>query len=256
MGAKNSASLVTSWLLCFSTSNHCDMTMVPWWTFSSMLTMLSPHSIKPSSTQTSSVHIHTSYWTSFLSCSQPFGTDFRPSNWEVVCQVLEHLSTQQFHDNSLQIKNWHFLDKLPRNRSLSGCTGTYHFTRAQWDALNSAMVDAGGTALPTPYYIYVDVEIYVDIFLVVNFEQFIAATIKAIYIFLGASDLTQFQDPISFDKLTNMTLASSKKFSDILLTPNAWQSPHSLNSYRMHWLLSPLHGDPTRRVSLCMKEKH
>jgi hypothetical protein len=38
----------------------------------------------------------------FLSCGQPFGTDFSPANWEVVHQVLEHLTTQLFHNTSLR----------------------------------------------------------------------------------------------------------------------------------------------------------
>ena len=45
-----------------------------------------------------------------------------------------------------------------------------------------------------------------DIFLIDHFEQCIAASIEAIYILLGPSDLQRHQDPISFDKLTDMTI--------------------------------------------------
>jgi len=141
--------------------------------------------------------------TLFLSCRHPFGMDFSPFNWEVVRQVLEHLATQLSHDTSLRIKHRHFLDKLTWDRSLSGRTGTYRFTKAQ--------VDAGGNALPTPHYVYADDDIYVDIFSVADFEQCIAASIEAIYILLGASDLTRHQDPISFDKLTDMTIGPINK---------------------------------------------
>ena len=56
----------------------------------------------------------------FLSCGQPFGTDFSPANWEVVWQVLEHMATQRFHDKSLHRKHRHFLDKLQWDSSLQG----------------------------------------------------------------------------------------------------------------------------------------
>jgi hypothetical protein len=40
----------------------------------------------------------------FLSCGQPLGTDFFPSDWEIVCQ-LEKLATSLFEDGSLHQKH-------------------------------------------------------------------------------------------------------------------------------------------------------
>ena len=48
----------------------------------------------------------------FLWCGQPFGTDFSPTNWEVVRQALEHLATQLFCNKSLRAKHQRFLDSL------------------------------------------------------------------------------------------------------------------------------------------------
>jgi len=54
--------------------------------------------------------------------------------------------------------------------------------------------------------VYIDNDIYVDIFTIDDFEQCVAASIEAIYILLGPSDLQRRQDPFSFDKLTDMTI--------------------------------------------------
>ena len=116
----------------------------------------------------------------FLSCGQPFGMDFSPANWETVRQVLEHLATHLFHDKSLCSKHRQFLAKLKWDRSLTSRKGLYRFTKAHWDALNTAVVDAGGLPLPTQHFIYVDNDIYVDIFSIEDFKQCIPASIEAI----------------------------------------------------------------------------
>jgi hypothetical protein len=126
----------------------------------------------------------------FLSCGQPFGTDFSPANWEVVCQVLEHLATCLYQESSLHSKHKALLSKLRWDRSLTGRSLRYIFTRAKWDTLNAVVVDAGGHPLPTPHFVYVDDDIYVDLFSVEDFEQCFAASIEAMYILLGPSDLS------------------------------------------------------------------
>jgi hypothetical protein len=143
----------------------------------------------------------------FLSCGQPFGMDFSPANCEVVRQVLEHLATQLFHDKSLHSKHRPFLAKLKWDRSLTSHKGLYCFTKAHWDALNAAVVDTGGMPLSHAALCVVDDDIYVDIFSIKDFKQCIASSIAAIYILLGPSDLQCQQDPISFDKLTDMTIS-------------------------------------------------
>ena len=117
----------------------------------------------------------------FLSCGQPFHTNFNPSNWEVVRQVLEHFATQLFYDKSLHAKHGKFLGRLTWDCSLNSQSSASQFTKAQWDALNAAIMDASGNALPTPHYVYVDDNIDIDIFSVIDFEKCIAATIKDLH---------------------------------------------------------------------------
>jgi len=56
----------------------------------------------------------------FLSCGQPFRTDFGAANWEVIRQILEHSATQLFHEKSLCCKHHRFLGKLQWDGSLRG----------------------------------------------------------------------------------------------------------------------------------------
>ena len=46
----------------------------------------------------------------FLSCGQPFGTDFCLANWEIVRQVLEKHATSLFDDDSLHHKHREYLN--------------------------------------------------------------------------------------------------------------------------------------------------
>jgi hypothetical protein len=73
------------------------------------------------------------------------------------------------------------------------------------------VVDAGSNALPTAHFIYINDDIYINIFSVSDFEQSIVAAIEAVYILLGPSDIPCHQDPISFNKLTDMTTSPINK---------------------------------------------
>jgi len=57
--------------------------------------------------------------------------------------------------------------------------------RATWDALNLAVVDADGEPFPTPHFLYVDDDIYADVFNVERMEQCIACSIEAMYLVMG-----------------------------------------------------------------------
>ena len=48
-----------------------------------------------------------------------------------------------------------------------------------------------------------DDDLYSDIFDIERIEQAVAASIKAIFVLLGKSDLLSRQDPISFDKMVD-----------------------------------------------------
>ena len=142
----------------------------------------------------------------FLSCGQPFGADFCPANWEIVRQVLERLATALFDDNTLCTKHRKYLDRLQWDRSL-GTTEGSAFTRAMRDPNLPSPRTSLGTLAPTPHSVYVDDGIYVDLFDKNRIERAAAASIEAIFILLGPSTLDLRQDPISFDKLEEMTIA-------------------------------------------------
>jgi hypothetical protein len=54
--------------------------------------------------------------------------------------------------------------------SLIGQTSLYCFTKAHWDALNTTVVDAGSSPLPTAHFVYVNDNTYVDAFSIAGFE--------------------------------------------------------------------------------------
>jgi hypothetical protein len=141
----------------------------------------------------------------FLSCSQPFGADFCPANWETVRQVLEQLATALFHDNTLRDKHCKYLKCLCWDRSL-GKADISSFVQAVRDPNLPPPRTSLGSLTPTPHSVYVDDGIYIDFFDVSRIERAAAASIEAIFILLGPSALVRRQDPISFDKMEEMVI--------------------------------------------------
>ncbi len=66
-----------------------------------------------------------------------------------------------------------------------------------------------GSLQPTPHHLFVNDNIYADIFDSFCIQQAVVASIEAIYILLGESDLSKQQDPILFNKLKDMPLSYS-----------------------------------------------
>jgi hypothetical protein len=147
----------------------------------------------------------------FLSCGLPFGTDFSPQNWEPLRQILEILAEKLFDDESLLIKHKKYLDQLVFDRSLSS-RGTKRrkrtFTRAVADAINKGVLDENGNMKPTPHGYYVDDGVYAELFRLLRIQRAVAASIEAIFILLGESDLQLRQDPVSFDKVIEMMIST------------------------------------------------
>jgi hypothetical protein len=146
----------------------------------------------------------------FLSCGLPFGTDFSPANWEVVRKLLEAVAKALFNDDSLVDKHRKYLDRLKYDRSL-GRRVKMPFTRAQADEFNQGIRDVFGDQVPTPHFYYVDDGVYVDLYDIMRIEKAVAASIEAVFLLLGYSDLDKRQDPISFDKLMDMIISYTNK---------------------------------------------
>ena len=68
-------------------------------------------------------------------------------------------------------------------------------------------MDTNGKLVNTPYAFFVDDDIYSGVFDVDRIEQAVAASIEAIFVLLGKSDLLARQDPISFDKAEDMMVS-------------------------------------------------
>lgn len=141
----------------------------------------------------------------FMQCGLAFGTDFAPSNWEVVRRIAEILATRYFEDPSLRTKHRQYLDRLKWHTMLDNPRAS--FTQVKADSINRGVLDNQGRPTPTPHRFFVDDDIYLDVYDVARIEQAIAASIEAIFVLLGESDLSKRRDPISWSKLEEMFIA-------------------------------------------------
>ena len=139
-----------------------------------------------------------------------FGSDFSPANWEGVRRVIEQLAQGLFQDSSLREKHRQYLDKLQWDPSLDS-SATKRFVPAFPDSQNQGVLDDDGVPVDTPHHVFVDDDIYADVYFRERVEQAVAASIEAMFITLGESDLTFRPDPISWDKLIDMTISHFNK---------------------------------------------
>lgn len=145
-----------------------------------------------------------------------FGSDFSPQNWEPCRRVLELLAQSLFHDTSLRDKHRKYLDRILWSDSLTSRKARRRFVQAFRDSKNPGVLDEDGRPTATPHHVFVDDGIYADAYDVVRIEQALAASIEAIFIILGESDLTKRQDPISFDKMCELLVAPFNKILGLL----------------------------------------
>ena len=145
----------------------------------------------------------------FLQCGLCFGADFSPACWEVCRRIIEILAEKLFDDETLPTKHRQYLDRLQWQRSLGSSKAS--FTPAKADNINKGVLDENGNAANTPHALYVDDDVYAEIFDKDRVERAIAATIEAAFILLGYSDLTKRQDCISFDKLEETSIDYTNK---------------------------------------------
>ena len=140
-----------------------------------------------------------------------FGSDFSPQSWEPCRRVLEQLAQSLFKDSSLRDKHRKYLDQIMWCDSLSSRDAQCKFVQAVRDRLNPGVLDDDGNPVDTPHDFFVDDGIYADLYDVVRIEQALAASIEAVFIILGDSELEKRQDPISFDKMCELLVAPFNK---------------------------------------------
>ena len=136
-----------------------------------------------------------------------FGSDFSPASWETLRRIIEKLAQSLFSDSSLRTKHRKYLDRIQWQRSLGSKKAK--FTPATPCDFNKGVRTASGSDENTQHDMFVDDMIYADIFEYdrVRLEQAAAASIEAIFITLGESELWLRQDPISFDKFEELVMA-------------------------------------------------
>jgi hypothetical protein len=139
----------------------------------------------------------------YLSCGLTMGADFSPPNWEPMRRIVEQLATSLFKDDSLVVKHRERLDQLQWSKKLGKSA---KFTRAHATRGYKGVLDETGEPEPTPHNMFVDDDMYAEVFDKARIERCVAAGIEAIFIILGESEPDKRQDPISWDKLLEMII--------------------------------------------------
>jgi hypothetical protein len=150
----------------------------------------------------------------FLSCGLTFGADFSPPTWEVPRRMAEQLATNLFSTEGLVEKHRKHLDKLKWSKKLGQPA---ELTPAHASSVHKGVLDEEGKPSNTPHQLFVDDDVYADVFNVERVEQTIASGIEAIFMLLGESDLLKRQDPISWEKLEEMIIHFKNKILGLLI---------------------------------------
>jgi hypothetical protein len=145
-----------------------------------------------------------------------FGADFSPANWEGVRRCIEELATGLFQDDTLRDKHRKYLDQLKWDESLDS-SRPKRFVPAVADSQNRGVLDDAGHPEDTPHTLFVDDDIYAEVYIRIRIEQAIAASIEAMFITLGESDLAARQDPVSWDKLVEMVISHFNKVLGLVI---------------------------------------
>ncbi len=180
-----------------------------------------------------------------------FGSDFSPANWEGVRRCIEELAQGLFQDDTLRAKHRKYLDQLQWDVSLDS-SSSKTFVPAFRDSQNPGVFDESGRPLDTPHALFVDDDIYAEVYCRIRVEQAIAASIEAMFITLGESDLSSRVDPVSWDKLIEMAISHFNKVLGLEFNTRKMDvGPPPEFTARTVQLLDAFHAG---RKSFCLKE--
>ncbi len=146
----------------------------------------------------------------YLSCALTMGSDFSPGTWEVPRRMAEQLATRLFEDKSLVVKHRAYLNNLNWSKKL-GKVRERDLIPAHATADHRGVSDENGKPTNTPHHLFVDDDVYAEVYDVSRVEQTIAAGIESMFVILGESDLDKRQDPVSWDKLYEMAINFTNK---------------------------------------------
>ena len=134
--------------------------------------------------------------TLYLSCGLTMGSDFSPAVWEICRCLAEQLATSLFADDSLVSKHRIYLDQLQWSKKL-GKIKPNEIIPAQTCSKYKGVLDIQGKPEMTPHHLFVDDDIYAEVFDVKRVERCAAAGIESLFILLGKSAVNVRQDPVS-----------------------------------------------------------
>eukprot|EP00804_Cyclotella_cryptica_P019196 CCRYP_006111-RA/>CCRYP_006111-RA protein AED:0.13 eAED:0.35 QI:0/0/0/1/0/0/2/0/649 len=138
----------------------------------------------------------------FLCCGLTFGSDFSPASWEV-CRTAEQMAQRLFADPTLAAKHAEQLSKLQWGKYL-GKDATY--AQAWPCKTHNGVLGEEGTPHHTPHHYFVDDGVYAEVYDRPRILRAAAASIETIFRLLSESDLRRRQDPVSWDKLLELTV--------------------------------------------------
>ena len=91
------------------------------------------------------------------------------------------------------------------------------FVRAHETELYKGVIGVNGVPEDTPHNMFVDDDVYADVFDKSRIERAVAAGIEAVFIVLGKPDISRRQDPISWDKLFEMIINYANKILGLVI---------------------------------------
>ena len=155
-------------------------------------------------------------------------------------RIIEALAEALYEDKTLRAKYRDRLNRLTWQKSLDSAKAT--FVPATADSINRGVLDSDNNPVSTPHDMFVDDDLYADVSIRERIEQACASSVEAMFITLGVSDLTSRQDPISWDKFTEMALAHANRAlgTDVNTRKLAVRTPveyvaETVNTLRKTW---------------------
>ncbi len=139
----------------------------------------------------------------YVPCGLTFGSNFSPATWEVCRRMAEQMAERLFDDTTLVKKHKKHLDRLQWGPSLGK---PHHLVQAQDCSMHHGVMQDNGRPANTPHHLYVDDGVYCEVFEKHRILRAAAASIETLFRLLGDSDLSQRQDPVSWDKLLEMII--------------------------------------------------
>ena len=114
----------------------------------------------------------------FLSYGLTFGSDFSPQTWEVVRRLTGQLATNFFNTEGLIEKHREHLDKILLSKKLGKGSD---FVNAHRSEMHQGVLDESGFPAKTPHHLFVDNDVYADVYDLTRVEQTIACGIEDLF---------------------------------------------------------------------------